>query len=486
MTAYVLRRLLIMIPTFFGISLIIFVVLNLAPGSPGAQQQADQASRLEDQATQESYRIFREQFGLDKPTLFNTWFALDEAEVRVHLEAIAGAHGGPAERVAAQEALEGYGGYAVPHLVRIARSVSPGASELEQKARDLAVYFLKLTARRPLIDPFNPSPNDETRERNREIESENAQFREWGFGLDASETDKGRAIAAWSGWFEQNAARFEYDSSDRVRIFFLDTRFARYWSNLSRLDFGVSLVSREPVMSTLLGKLKYSLVLSIGSLILAYLIAIPLGIFSAVRRDTKADRVLTVGLFMLYSLPSFFVATLLLYSLSQGASWEPARLFPTGGWQSTEAGEFTLLERWGDIAWHITLPLFCMTYGSLAAISRYMRSGLLEVIGSDYIRTAYAKGLPERIVIGKHALRNGLLPILTLLAGLLPAVLGGSVIIEYIFGIPGMGLWVVESIYQRDYNVIMAVQLLSTVLVLFGILLTDLSYALADPRIRYS
>jgi peptide/nickel transport system permease protein len=115
-----------------------------------------------------------------------------------------------------------------------------------------------------------------------------------------------------------------------------------------------------------------------------------------------------------------------------------------------------------------------------------MRSGLLEVLQADYVRTARAKGLPESAVIGKHALRNGLLPILTLLAGLLPAVLGGSVIIEYIFGIPGMGLWTIDSIYQRDYNVIMAVELLTTVLVLVGILLTDLSYAIVDPRIRYS
>jgi peptide/nickel transport system permease protein len=114
-----------------------------------------------------------------------------------------------------------------------------------------------------------------------------------------------------------------------------------------------------------------------------------------------------------------------------------------------------------------------------------MRTGLLDVIQADYIRTARAKGLEERVVIGKHAFRNGLLPILTLLAGLLPAILGGSVIVEYIFGIPGMGLWVVESINARDYNAIMAIQLVSTLLVLFGILLTDLSYAVVDPRIRY-
>ena len=129
--------------------------------------------------------------------------------------------------------------------------------------------------------------------------------------------------------------------------------------------------------------------------------------------------------------------------------------------------------------------MICLTYGSLAALSRYMRTGLLDVIQADYVRTARAKGLSEAVVIGKHALRNGLLPILTLLGGLLPAVLGGSVIIEYIFGIPGMGLWVVDAINQRDYNVILAVELFSTILVLLGLLLTDLSYALADPRIRY-
>jgi peptide/nickel transport system permease protein len=145
----------------------------------------------------------------------------------------------------------------------------------------------------------------------------------------------------------------------------------------------------------------------------------------------------------------------------------------------------TSLEQIRDIAWHLVLPLLCMTYGSLAALSRYMRTGLLDVIRADYVRTARAKGLPEWRVIGKHALRNGLMPVITLLAGLLPAVLGGSVIIEYIFGIPGMGQWVITSIYQRDYNAIMVVQLLSTILVLVGILLTDLAYALVDPRIRY-
>jgi peptide/nickel transport system permease protein len=188
---------------------------------------------------------------------------------------------------------------------------------------------------------------------------------------------------------------------------------------------------------------------------------------------------------MLYSLPSFFVATLLLYFFSAGSNFQSLRWFPTGGFSSRDAEDFTLLGQLGDIAWHLVLPMICTTYGSLAALSRYMRTGLLDVIQADFVRTARAKGLSERVVIGKHALRNGLIPVLTLLAGLLPAVLGGSVIVEYIFGIPGMGLWVVDAINQRDYNVILAVELFSTLLVLFGLLFTDVAYALVDPRIRY-
>jgi peptide/nickel transport system permease protein len=484
MGAYILRRLLIMIPTFMGISVIVFLVLNLAPGRPGTQQRADLAADANAEATQESYRIFREQFHLDKPTLFNTRFALSQAEVLADVaKLVPGSGASSAERVNAQDALEDFGSYAVPHLVAIAEQAhSAGQGEL----RDIAVSMLKLAARRPLVDPFAANPNPALRELNRSIDLENAEVRNLGYAKGAADEEKASVVAKWRAWFEQRRARYELTTAQKVAVFFFETRFANYWKNLVRLDFGVSLVSREPVLATLIGKLKYSLSLSVGSLILAYLISIPLGIFSAVKKNTTPDRVLTVALFMMYSLPSFFVATLLLFFFSAGSDFTSFRWFPTGGWQSTGAADLTWLEQMRDIAWHLVLPLFCLTYGSLAALSRYMRTGLLEVIRSDYVRTARAKGLPESMVIGKHALRNGLMPILTLLSGLLPAILGGSVIIEYIFGIPGMGLWMVNSIYQRDYNVIMAVQLLSTVLVLVGVLLTDLSYALVDPRIRYS
>jgi peptide/nickel transport system permease protein len=143
----------------------------------------------------------------------------------------------------------------------------------------------------------------------------------------------------------------------------------------------------------------------------------------------------------------------------------------------------TTMQMLGDMTWHMILPLVCLTYGGLAAISRYARTGLLDVIRSDYVRTARAKGLPEWIVIMKHAVRNGLIPILTLLGFTLPALIGGSIIIEHIFAIDGMGKLMITAIQFRDYNVIMGELLIAAVLTLLGILLSDISYALVDPRI---
>ena len=225
-----------------------------------------------------------------------------------------------------------------------------------------------------------------------------------------------------------------------MSIFFTDTRFAKYWGNLLRLDFGISHVDKKPVLESLLSKLKYSITLAVSSVFLIYLISLPLGIFSAVRRNTVADKVVTVILFMLYSLPSFFVAVILLNTLTSG-EWD---LFPNLGFTSPNADELTTVELLVDILWHITLPILCMTYGGLAALSRYARTGLLDVIESDYIRTARARDCPKHRDI-KHAARNGMIPVLTLMATLLPAFIG-SVIIEVIFQIPGMGSYVFTAL----------------------------------------
>jgi len=482
MRAYVLTRLALMIPTFVGIFLVLFLLLNLAPGRPGGSRAGvDLAASLRDERGLESQRIFREQFHLDRPVLWNPYFALNTDEVRAALERVAGAvPGTSAERVAAWERLDEWGRYKVPALVEVMRADERPA------VRDAAVLFLRQAAQRPLVDPFAERPDPAAAAANRAIDAENAELRRWRYAADAPEAEKRAVVARWSAWYDEHAERWRWSALGKLRVLLLETRLAAYAANLAHLDFGVSLVTRQPVLPTLASKLKYSLTLSLGSLVLAYALAIPLGVLSALTRGTRGDRAVTLALFVLYSLPAFFVATLLLVYLSMGSPIAALRWFPTGGWSSPDPLSRTSLGQLADVAWHLVLPMACMTYGALAAISRYMRSSLLDVIDADFVRTARAKGLPERVVIGRHALRNALLPILTLLGGLLPAALGGSVIVEYVFGIPGMGLWVVDSIFQRDYNVILAVELISTVLVLVGMLLTDLAYAWADPRIRFS
>jgi peptide/nickel transport system permease protein len=236
------------------------------------------------------------------------------------------------------------------------------------------------------------------------------------------------------------------------------------------------------VRTVVLEALPVTLQINVISIFLAYLIAIPLGVHSAVKSGGVRERATTVTLFVLYSLPSFFTAYMLIYFLAGGRYLD---IFPVGGLNSPNAESFGAVRWLIDRAWHLVLPITCLTYASFAGLSRYMRSGMMEVLRQDYIRTARAKGLSERKVIFKHAMRNSIIPIITLLAGLLPALLGGSVIIEGIFNIPGMGRLGFEAVLGRNYPVIMALLTLSAGLTLFGILLTDVLYAVVDPRIRY-
>jgi peptide/nickel transport system permease protein len=216
-------------------------------------------------------------------------------------------------------------------------------------------------------------------------------------------------------------------------------------------------------------------------MVIIYIISIPMGIVSAVKKESVFDRVSSLLLFLLYSLPSFWVALLLLLYLASG---EYLNLFPLGGitsdWAARAGGPGKVL----DFLWHLVLPVAVLTYGGFAFLARYTRANMLEVINQQYIMTARAKGLSERKIVFVHAFRNSLIPLITLMATLLPGLLGGSVIVESIFSIPGMGMLAFEAILSRDIPVIMAISTIAAFLTLLGILLADLAYALADPRIR--
>jgi peptide/nickel transport system permease protein len=261
--------------------------------------------------------------------------------------------------------------------------------------------------------------------------------------------------------------------------------YIRYWiwvKQIVTLDFGRSYKDHRPVIRKIAERLPITLALNIISIFLIYTISIPLGVYSAVRQGSLQDRAITLLLFALYSIPSFWLAVVLIYFLGGGEFWD---VFPIYGIFSPGAENFPLYKKALDFLWHITLPVICLTYGDLAYLSRYQRGSLLEVLHEDFLRTARAKGLPESKVIFKHALRNALIPIVTIVASILPAAIGGSVIIESIFSIPGIGKLGFEAVLSRDYPVIMAIATISAFLTLAGILISDLAYVLVDPRISF-
>ncbi|MCX7606491.1 MAG: ABC transporter permease [Bacteroidia bacterium] len=269
-----------------------------------------------------------------------------------------------------------------------------------------------------------------------------------------------------------------------VHWYGIHNQYHRWLTGLFRGDFGISYQDKRPISQKLGEAIRWSLVINFISILLAYFIAIPLGVTSAVHRGALRDRAVSFTLFMLYSLPSFWVGTMAIVFLCGG---DYLSLFPPGGVQSTEhSGEWSLIARLGDWAYHLVLPVIVYTYGSLAFLSRQMRTALLETLQQDYIRTARAKGLPEAVVIWKHAFRNSLIPIITLLASVFPAMISGSVILETIFSIPGMGFVSYGAMVARDYPVIIAVFTIGAILTLIGILIADILYAVVDPRISYT
>ena len=594
MMRYIARRLLLMVPTLFAIVMIIFVMVNVAPGTPGQALSSGGGERADQSANaREGYRLFKEQYNLDKPVLFNTRFLISTGRVQRELEVLAAnmsrplpgedvarhvadtvadvltslvnaellailaeaereededrrgellaSAGGrtlvevpspraprPEQRLVfrAENRVEDWGQSIVPQLLEIAHGylawVSPEGERrafvhddrqaatratstppapgwrpdpiMTERVRHLAIQRLSVNAQRRLVVRDGERADERRIALNREIRAENQLVRGWVWEPGAPAATQADVLERWDAWYAEHSARYRRTVGRAVRDFFFDTRFAHYMGNLMPIEFrprlrlrapdlGTSMRFRRPVTEVIGQHWRYSVLLSVISLILSYLIAVPLGVMAAVRQNGIVwDRGVGILLFVLFSLPSFFAATVVQTYLTAAKGWD---IFPVSGFDSGRALEMTTLDHTWDVILHLVLPVACLTYGSLAVLSRYARTGLLDVIRSDYIRTARAKGVPEWMVVMRHAVRNGMIPILTLLGSTLPYLIGGSIIIEYIFVIDGMGQLMLQSIMQRDYNVIMGILLLSSVLTLIGLLLSDISYALADPRIDF-
>lgn len=259
-------------------------------------------------------------------------------------------------------------------------------------------------------------------------------------------------------------------------------QYATWLKKFVTLDFGETFADGRKVKDKILESLPITLTINFLSLFLVLLIAIPIGIMSATRQYSLLDRFTTIFVFVGFSTPSFWLALLLIYLL--GVQWG---VLPISGIHSLDIDGLT---KWSwswllDVAQHLIMPVFVSAFGGLAGFSRYMRNNMLEVMRQDYIRTARAKGLPEREVIFKHALRNALMPVITILGLALPGIIGGSVIMETVYSIPGMGQLLYQAVFSRDYNLAMGILVPAAIFTMLGNFLADIAYAFTDPRVRF-
>jgi ABC-type dipeptide/oligopeptide/nickel transport system permease component len=302
--------------------------------------------------------------------------------------------------------------------------------------------------------------------------------------IDADSQQVNEAAANWVAHFEARQNSYEPSLPKKLWYIVGDTQYAHMVWRLVTFDFGRSaLKTREPVSHKIWDALVVSAPLMVMAQLLIYAAAIPLGIICAVRRGRFADRAISLVLFLLYSIPAFVAGMLLLLFFCYG---DYLKWFPMERLHSDGADSFPLPQYLLDYLWHATLPVVCLSLFSVAGLAMYARTAMLDVIAQDYVRTARAKGVPEWKVILKHVLRNGLIPIITLFANFLPALLGGSVLIEYLFNIPGMGQLSFSSIEQKDFPTLMALIYIDAIIVLVSILISDLLYIVVDPRISFS
>jgi peptide/nickel transport system permease protein len=275
------------------------------------------------------------------------------------------------------------------------------------------------------------------------------------------------------------------ESKERlVKLYGLDKPwYEQYWNWLKRVivfDFGNSFKDGRPAGQKICERLPATLILNVLSILLTLLIAVPAGVYSAVKKYSLFDRISTVIAFICFSAPVFWAALMLMIVFGLWLGW-----LPVSGIVSFEFKELSFFAKAWDLAKHLILPVFVSSLAAFAVLSRYVRSGMLDVLKQDYIKTAYAKGLSRRQVVFKHALKNALLPLITVIGLSIPGLIGGSFIIETVFSYPGMGRLGYDAVMARDYPVVMGIGVISALLTLLGNITADVLYSFADPRIRY-
>lgn len=269
--------------------------------------------------------------------------------------------------------------------------------------------------------------------------------------------------------------------------------FPSSWkAGFKRPDLGESFIRKRPVWDVIMDALPVTLLLNLITIPIVYMVAITSGIYAARHRGKLLDVGTGVSFIALYSMPTMWIGTMLLGFFASRDYWQ---WFPTGGLHEITSGSMPFLPSWRsaafrpgwllDALWHLVLPITCLTYGGFAFLSKLMRASVLENLTADFARTARAKGLGENIVLFRHVLANSVLPLITVAASILPALLGGSLIVESIFSINGMGRLMLEAIKMKDQELVLSEMFVVSLIGLASLLVADLAYAAADPRVSY-
>ncbi len=287
--------------------------------------------------------------------------------------------------------------------------------------------------------------------------------------------DGGRSTAISQEILDGLSKQYGFDKPVHERYFI-------WLKNISKLDFGQSFSYQEPVIDVITQKFPVSLSFGFASLILTYLVCIPLGVKKAINAGGKFDQISGIVLYVLYAVPPLVLGILLIVWFAGGSHFD---LFPIGNIHSDNYDTMTSFQQFSDRVYHFVLPLTCYMLGNFTGLTMLVRNSMLDIIKSDYIRTARSKGLADKMVYYKHALRNALIPVATGLGGYLRVFLAGSLVIERIFNLDGIGLLSYNSILARDYNVIMGITFISALLLLAGNILSDIIYVMVDPRIDF-
>lgn len=469
MLKYIVKRILIFIPTIFVISLLTFMLSVSVPGDPVEQMLSTNSETGTSQnalASEMAYIDKRKQLGLDLPVFY---FSLSDAATPKNLHEIPKKF----HRKNLARFIDMYGNW--PKIDAYYQSLKTLEMSTLNTARDSANADALILIRDNIYQLFI-QPDDNTIQ---------AAFSKIGANLDQYASlsgirpDFNKAKAAYSTMKSNPTLEKKYIPA--IHWYGAQCQYHQWITKFMTGDFGISYKDQRPVKSVLLDAVRWTVMLSVFSIILTYLIAIPLGVVSAAHKGRKRDQVISTFLFILYSLPSFWVATLLIMFLGGGdfLDW-----FPAYGVGEVEDG-MGFFEVLGIRLYHLVLPLICYTYGSLAFLSRQMRGAMINALSQDYVRTARAKGLDETSVLWKHGFKNSLLPIITLFASVFPLAISGSIVLEIIFSIPGMGKLAYDALVARNYPVVYSVVMFSAILTLVGYLVADILYALVDPRISY-